>query len=204
VCTLCTKIQERTEQDKREQDCAHLGVATRLARRAFAIHLAHASIIAKPCLEALDHRNQHSSSLLRIRPLDAQRNEISADLSEDSDDAGAGDVEFTLKTLLRQLEVLESMRRFVPTARASSLQDLHTVGGTKPKRVGSLPDLYDLHIEIDRTNAIFASHNASTSLKIFFLAPNICTTIVSHLTLVQGNHDLIRYSETMKKKEKKI
>jgi len=46
----------------------------------------------------------------------------------------------------------KSKRRFVPTARACSLQDLHTVGGTKPKRVGSLHDLHDLHVEINRTN----------------------------------------------------
>ena len=78
VCTLCTKIQERTEQDKREKDCARLGVATRLARRAFVIHLAHAT-----------------------------------DLFEYSDDAGAGDVEFTLKTLLRQLEDLDSLNQDV-------------------------------------------------------------------------------------------
>ena len=46
----------------------------------------------------------------------------------------------------------KSKRRFVPTARACSLQDLHTVGGTKPKRVGSLHDLHDLRVEIKRTN----------------------------------------------------
>ena len=65
----------------------HLGVATRLARRAFAIHLAHVWTIAKPCLETLYHQSQHSSSLLRIRPLETRPDEISTDLLEDSDDA---------------------------------------------------------------------------------------------------------------------
>jgi len=99
---------DRTEQEKPEKDCAHtsqrekecaptekaymlgllthLGVATRLARRAFAIRLAHVWTITKPCLETLDHRSQHSRSLLRIRPLETRQDGISTDLLEDSDD----------------------------------------------------------------------------------------------------------------------
>jgi len=65
----------------------HLGVATRLVRRASSIHLAHVWTIAKPCLETLDHWSQHSSSLLRIRPLETRQDEISTDLLEDSDNA---------------------------------------------------------------------------------------------------------------------
>ena len=93
---------DSTEQEKWEKDCAHtserrsarqrkkaymlgllthLGVATRLARRAFAIHLAHVWTIAKPCLETLEH----SSSLLRTRPLETRQDDISTDLLEDSD-----------------------------------------------------------------------------------------------------------------------
>jgi len=46
----------------------------------------------------------HASSILRIRPLDTRQDEFSTDLLEDSDDAGARDVELTLQSLLRQLE----------------------------------------------------------------------------------------------------
>jgi len=100
---------DRTEQEKQEKDCAHtsqrekecaptkkaymlgllthLGVATRLARRAFTIHLAHVWTITKPCLEPLDHRSQHSSSLVRIHPLETRQDDISTDFLEDGDDA---------------------------------------------------------------------------------------------------------------------
>ena len=117
-CIIFVKsVTDRTEQEKRGKDCAHtsqrekdcaprkktfklgllthLGVTTRLARRAFAIHLAHVWTIAKPCLETLDHRSQHASSLLRIRPLETRQDEISTDLLEDSDDAGTRDVQLT-------------------------------------------------------------------------------------------------------------
>jgi len=52
-CVLFVQRYKRGQNKTSEQHYAHLGVATRLARRAFAIHLAHASPIAKPCLEAL-------------------------------------------------------------------------------------------------------------------------------------------------------
>ena len=109
-CVLFLKREtDRTEQEKREKNCAHtsqrekecaptkkaymlgllthLGVATRLVRRVLSIHFAHVWTITKPYLETLNHQSQHSSSLLRICPLETRQDEINTDLLEDNDDA---------------------------------------------------------------------------------------------------------------------